>query len=282
MSVVCAHCDTENREGAMFCRGCVAKLPAFVATGPAAIDVMKAFPRPTDPSRKAGGGSGATASWMNDADEPAGAAVDVGSRVFWMRVAAIAVAITVLIVGWYSWVTRRAEPNALPMSVATSKEMMPSASAATPVRAAVIAAAKQPEPQSLQPLQTVQPSETLGPGEALAPFGVLGSADVDRTQQQQQQQRQQQQGSAFMDREATTPARERSSRLAMIPQQTPTEPSARVAAADPRTACASLNFVMASRCEAQQCAKPAYSRHPHCAAVRELTRRDVARRDLAF
>jgi hypothetical protein len=50
-------------------------------------------------------------------------------------------------------------------------------------------------------------------------------------------------------------------------------------AADPRPGCAHLNFIAAARCEAAQCVKAPYNHHPHCNAVREQTRRDVARRN---
>lgn len=40
MSVVCATCGTSNRDAAMFCIGCAGRLPAFVATGPSALEAM--------------------------------------------------------------------------------------------------------------------------------------------------------------------------------------------------------------------------------------------------
>ncbi|RYF74138.1 MAG: hypothetical protein EOO22_07620 [Comamonadaceae bacterium] len=48
---------------------------------------------------------------------------------------------------------------------------------------------------------------------------------------------------------------------------------------DPRSACSHLNFVAAARCEAAQCSRVAYARHPRCDAVREQGRRDEARRN---
>lgn len=40
MSVVCGTCGTSNRATAMFCIGCAGRLPAFVATGPSALEAM--------------------------------------------------------------------------------------------------------------------------------------------------------------------------------------------------------------------------------------------------
>lgn len=53
-------------------------------------------------------------------------------------------------------------------------------------------------------------------------------------------------------------------------------------AGDPRGACVHLNFIAAARCEAAQCDKAAYARHPRCAVVREDRRRDEARRNLSY
>ncbi len=54
---------------------------------------------------------------------------------------------------------------------------------------------------------------------------------------------------------------------------------ARTAASDPRSSCRHLNFIAAARCEAAQCDRTEYSRHPRCATVREDRRRDEARRN---
>ena len=40
MTLVCSHCGRSNRATAMFCVGCVSKLPAFKATGPSALEAM--------------------------------------------------------------------------------------------------------------------------------------------------------------------------------------------------------------------------------------------------
>lgn len=40
MTVICQTCQAHNRDKAMFCRGCAAKLPAFAATGPSALETL--------------------------------------------------------------------------------------------------------------------------------------------------------------------------------------------------------------------------------------------------
>ncbi|MBO9515901.1 MAG: hypothetical protein J7549_17435, partial [Variovorax sp.] len=61
-------------------------------------------------------------------------------------------------------------------------------------------------------------------------------------------------------------------------------PAARVAALDPRAGCQTLNFVFAARCEASNCDKPQYARHPRCDLVRQQRQRDELHRNptLAF
>jgi hypothetical protein len=56
-------------------------------------------------------------------------------------------------------------------------------------------------------------------------------------------------------------------------------PPPRIAAADPRQSCAGLSYIFAARCEAANCDRAAYSRHPRCDAVRAERRRDEARRN---
>lgn len=47
MTETCAHCGASNRARANFCAGCAARLPGFAATGPSALEMLKAgAPRP--------------------------------------------------------------------------------------------------------------------------------------------------------------------------------------------------------------------------------------------
>ncbi|VWX62810.1 conserved hypothetical protein [Burkholderiales bacterium 8X] len=50
-------------------------------------------------------------------------------------------------------------------------------------------------------------------------------------------------------------------------------------AMDPRRGCEGLSFIFAARCEAANCDKAAFTRHPRCDAVREERKRDEARRN---
>jgi len=257
MAVICATCSTANREGAMFCRGCLGKLPAFVATGPAALDLMRSLGHGVA-SLNATPPRGAQASL------PPAAAPLFESRAFWLRAGGLALMAIVGIVAWYAWVTRPVPPVGLPASAAAARTVLPEAVAGT-------APAQRPFSK------TVPAGEALGPGEALAPRGpaaaqapAAASAPVRAPEIEwppaQQPVAQQQ---ALVQRRPP------------LPGPSPV-PAPRGAAADPRAACAGLNFVAAARCEMAQCASPAYSQHPHCNAVREQTRRDVARRDPSY
>ncbi|MEJ8855558.1 zinc ribbon domain-containing protein [Variovorax robiniae] len=42
MPATCPTCGTDNRDSAMFCRGCLAKLPAFAPTAPSLLESMRA------------------------------------------------------------------------------------------------------------------------------------------------------------------------------------------------------------------------------------------------
>ena len=251
MSVICATCSTANREGAMFCRGCLGKLPAFVATGPAALDLMRSLGHGT-------AAPNATTSRNAKSPSPQPPALLFESRAFWLRAAGVALTAIAFIVGWYAWVTRPVPPVGLPTSAAAVRTVLPEAVAGT-------------SPTQRPLSKTVPAGDALGPGEALAPRGsapvtapvMVRAPDVEPPPLQQVFPQQ-----ALVQRRPASP-------------EPSTAPAPRSAAGDPRAACAGLNFVAAARCEMAQCATPAYSHHPHCNAVREQTRRDVARRDLS-
>ncbi|MET0543601.1 MAG: hypothetical protein ABWZ88_17800 [Variovorax sp.] len=95
MAVVCAACKTENRDSAMFCRGCTAKLPAFVATGPATLSS-------THPAPLAG------AARHPQAPEPP----------YWIYLSLLIVGMALAFVCWYVLVTR--EPVSSPRAQAAA------------------------------------------------------------------------------------------------------------------------------------------------------------------
>ena len=239
MHVVCDQCGTENRESAKFCKGCAAKLPAFTATGPSALQSMKALktaPHAPPPP-----------------DAPIPGMLPIETRAFWIRFALLSLLITTAFVSWYAYVTRKVPPNPAPGPPAVVAAASPPAArvrAATPPLAPL-------DHEKLPPADPVRPAEALDPTES---FVVPGPA--------QQRELVQVVPPPRRDNDAQAVRTEESRKVVARPN-----------ANDPRPGCAHLNFIAAARCEAAQCAKAQYARHPHCSAVREQTRRDVARRN---
>lgn len=229
MSVVCAACQTENRDSAKFCHGCTAKLPAFYATGPSALDAMKTW-RPPAAQRPAA--------------RPAALPLPGDSAAFWIRVGLLVLGCALGLVGWYAYVTRK-----------------PASLSSVPPRPAVIAtatAAAAPQPRAMEArpkdAQSVPVLSSLAIGEMAVASGPEPEPAPAATPK-------------------TEPAPERAS------VQRAARPSQRIATLDPRQGCEKLNFFMAARCEAANCDKPPFARHPRCDAVREDRKRDEARRN---
>ena len=241
MSVICAACHTENRDNARFCRGCAGKLPAFAATGAAARDIRSA---------------GSTASTAGGETSPGGL-LQIHSRAFWLRLGLLALGITIGFVGWYVHVTRRTAPPAAAL-----------AAAAAPVKPAPVRA-------------PVPAADTLAPGETLAPAGAAATASTATATATTATVQQLPPAAAVAPLRETHRRETLAARTRPDPFQAVDAPPARSAStSDPRPACAHLNFIAAARCEAAQCQKAPYRTHPHCDAVREQTRRDIARRNL--
>ncbi|MDM0078915.1 hypothetical protein QTH90_31230 [Variovorax sp. J2P1-59] len=95
MPVICAVCNTENRDAAMFCHGCARKLPAFAATGPSLLESMK--------SKRSGG----TSFTAGTSDGPGRAVVSAEMRRFWIRIGLLLLAIALAFFGWFVYVTRK-------------------------------------------------------------------------------------------------------------------------------------------------------------------------------
>ncbi|VTU26898.1 hypothetical protein H6CHR_02688 [Variovorax sp. PBL-H6] len=237
MPVVCDQCGTGNRESAKFCKGCAAKLPSFAATGPSALQSMKALRTPHAPPPPA---------------VPTPGMLPIETRAFWIRFAVLSVVITTAFVSWYAYVTRKVPPNhapGRPPAIATAA--IPQARANVAATPSAPADYERPPPS-----EPVRPAEALGPAESLV---APGPAQGELVQ--------------------VTPPPRRGNDSQTVRTEESRKVVARPSVADPRPGCAHLNFIAASRCEAAQCAKAQYYRHPHCDAVREQTRRDVARRN---
>ncbi|MEJ7688753.1 MAG: hypothetical protein WKG52_18245 [Variovorax sp.] len=266
MKVLCEACGAENRVQAMFCRGCAHKLPGFVATGPSALESMKSW-RPAQASAPAAG--------------PPPGLLPIETRGFWIRFVLLSVAITVAFLGWHAYVTRKVDAPEAPLPVeiaATPARSAPAAPAAPAAVADEPAAALVPiDRVPLQPAITVQPAaptqrvQSAPPAQALRPVPPVRPVQpVEPSQPVRPALPIEEPQAAVAEAAPPPPA---------VPAR---RPVVRSVAADPRPGCAHLHFILASRCEAVQCAKPAFERHPHCDKVRDQRRRDEARRNLPF
>lgn len=153
MSVVCEGCGTSNRATAMFCIGCAGRLPTFVATGPSALEALRAPPlaaaRVTAP--RAVPRAMPRAGFTSVAETPA----------FWLTLGLAGLVALATAAGWYVH-SRRSDAGT---SVSTK------APAAAPP-AALPATAKVLEPPDEAP---PSPQEWLGKAEELVDSVVARS-----------------------------------------------------------------------------------------------------------
>ena len=254
MSVVCAACKTENRDNAMFCLGCAGKLPAFAPTAPSALESMKAQP-------------------SVDRRRPLPPVLPFEKYSSWMWAGALIIAIALGFSGWYAYVTRKAPSEFVPSS---SQGPSSDVGTATGLHRSSDAERQALNPQgvaleaSLSPLEAVvdarhgaAPATVDAPADpasvTLGPVPTLSSASA-----------------------APTPSTGSTSTL--HPERDPIQEPAksaptRLAAMNPMRGCEHLNFIFAARCEAINCDKAEFKRHPRCDAVRAERRRDEARRN---
>ncbi|MDM0079876.1 hypothetical protein QTI17_04645 [Variovorax sp. J31P179] len=138
MPVICAACQTENRDAAKFCHGCARKLPGFAATGPSLLDGL----RSKRPAAAA-------------AAHPAGLAGQNAPREFWLGLGALMLAVAIGFGGWFGYVTRKV-PAPAPASGAAPVAVAP------PAPAQAAEARRPPEPMP----QPVPLGSSLSAGEA--------------------------------------------------------------------------------------------------------------------
>lgn len=241
MTVLCANCHTANRDRAMFCIGCAGKLPAFAATGPSALDAAGATPR-----------SGKTAEGAGSKTKTKGSAPPSHAPRGLMLAVLLLGATVVALAAWISFGPERAAAPGL-------------ASAAAPLQALPATPVAAPAPVAVAPPPIQIPVESaLSPGESTVPMATPSTP-------------------AALPAPAA-PVIAEAPPAAAAPTAAPTAPapvrmSPTRSAGDPRAGCEHLFFVLAARCEAQNCERAAYSRHPRCEVVREQRRRDEARRN---
>ena len=160
MSVVCRTCGSRNRDKAMFCSGCAGRLPGFMPTGPSALDAVKTSrAAPISPFDAP----------MSPLDAPFSrpraaslALLPAETAAFWLRLGLSALAMSVVFIGWYLYVTRDvAEPSWWPKL---------NAAAAAPE-------AKAP-PTEKDSVVVPAPASTPAPPQAAAPAPVAPAVPV--------------------------------------------------------------------------------------------------------
>lgn len=107
-TIACAACGRSNRATAMFCIGCASRLPAFVASGPSALETARAL-RPR-------------AHALEERAAPRGA-LPAETAAFWLRLGLLVLAMAIGFMGWYLYVTRDA---AAPVPALTAAMPAPS------------------------------------------------------------------------------------------------------------------------------------------------------------
>jgi hypothetical protein len=153
MPVICAVCNTENRDAAKFCHGCARKLPAFAATGPSLLDSIR--------PRK----SGTTLSSAGTAEGSGRILLSAEMRKFWIYIGLVLLAVALGFFGWFAYVTRKV-PSRPPE---TAKVLpLPPAPSAPPT----LAATTPPKAQEAQkPMEPVPLDSSLAAGEVEVPPG---------------------------------------------------------------------------------------------------------------
>ena len=295
MSQVCSTCQAVNRDSAKFCHGCAGRLPGFTASGSSALEAMRPLRLPPDSAAPGAG-------------PPPQGLLQVQSRAFWLRLALMALAITLGLVGWYAYVTRPVKPL-MPVAAQATRASAPPAAAVTSgappaaavtsdaplaaaaatrtedaVRADAAPAKSDASAASLPParaatgrsMSRIAPADALGPGESLAaanpttarlPVAPPPAPSVPAVP---------------TELAPLPPGQTRAGPTGSRPVARADADDGRLGAADPGLGCAQLNFVARARCEAAVCARPGYSRHRRCDAVREEARRSEARRLMGF
>jgi hypothetical protein len=170
MAVICAACQTENRDAAMFCHGCARKLPAFAPTAPSLLETLRArdaaaaarpLPRLESLLRRA-----------------------VREPLFPLGVALLVAALTV---GWYAQATRAQAKAASVSSAASAAKpavVAPASVAVTPVkpeppRLAVpvpLVASLAPGEIELSPTLPATPAPPVASAVQTAPIAPIASA----------------------------------------------------------------------------------------------------------
>ncbi len=133
MSVICDVCGSTNRPTAKFCTGCANRLPGFAASGPSALEAMGALRPPAHVSAQERNG------WLRNASSIP--VLPAESPAFWFRLGMLLVAMTVVFMAWYLYVTREVTRTPGPGPIATVPAAAAPQQAAAPAKSAETALA---------------------------------------------------------------------------------------------------------------------------------------------
>ncbi len=247
MTVICENCQTANRDKAKFCIGCAGKLPAFSATGPAAV----ASPEHMRSQRQRDA-SARGATWPHGNGRN-------GMR--WWFAAVLLIGALATLVGWMALAPGR---TAVP-TASLAAQGAPTASGVTPAPAMTASS-------TVAPTGPVPFEAALAPGETAVASDPKRTSPIDGTPDASPAA----EVNADADAEAAPAPAPRAS-------PAPRSSTPRITGngrADPRVGCEHLFFAFAARCEANHCAEAAYARHPRCDVVRAQRQRDDARRNM--
>lgn len=149
MTVICQACQALNRDKAMFCRGCAAKLPAFAATGLSALETLApARPRHT---------AAAVAP-------PRSGLMPVPGARGWFFAVALLSSVLIGLLVWTALIPARS--GAVVPAKAAASAALPASAAATAIAPSARPAPSMPASSNPTPSPTVVPFESaLAPGE---------------------------------------------------------------------------------------------------------------------
>jgi hypothetical protein len=282
MALLCPTCRTENRDAAKFCKGCGGKLvslpprsaeaaealdDAWGATVVASLDDDLALPPSPPPPRASRPSALHTASIEPASERPASrshrrrsAPPPRDRSVFWVAVAAAT--IVVATAGLYVYRDQRRAPM-----LAVVQEQAPGSPGSAGSSLAIAVAPKSP---ALPITGAVTPEATApaAPAQAVSPPAAVASTAVAARKPRKV-------ASAPAAPVAPPPV----AAAPVAPVVTAPEPVEPPPPADPGQACAGRGLIATSQCLVAQCAKPEFSAHARCDAVRKQQRIDEEKRN---
>lgn len=284
MALMCLACRTENRDAAKFCKGCGGKLvslpprsaeeaealdDAWGATVVASVDDDRS---PPPRARSQPARASRPSALHTPSAEPSSRPhlLDMAPRprdrsVFWVLLAAAAIVVATGGLYVYRGLHRKAV-----LTVVQPQTQEP-----TEVPASVPASA--PEPAVLPVAASVTPAEAL-PAEETAPTApaqMASSPAVAAASAVPAARKPRKAASASVPPVASPPVAAAPA-APVAPSTAPVDPPP---PADPSQACGSRNFIATARCLVVQCAKPEFSAHARCDAVRKQQRIDEEKRN---